>query len=259
MTSKTAEASLKLARLKRVVAQPITDQFIASAEDKWQRLSGIVLLLPHGFEGQGPEHSSARLERFLHLSADDNLQVVYPSTPAQYFHCLRRQVLRSWRKPLIVITPKSLLRHPKAVSTLEDCAKGSFQTIVPDTSNAKPTTIKTILLCTGKLYYDLEAHREENKRSDVAIIRLEQLTPLRADFLEKVLSVYPEGTPVHWVQEEPANMGAWIFIRVRFGEKLFGRFPLSGITRSASASPATGSPKRHKQEQADVIERAFGK
>jgi 2-oxoglutarate dehydrogenase E1 component len=241
------------------VAQPIVDQFIASAEDKWQRLSGLVLLLPHGFEGQGPEHSSARLERFLHLSAEDNIQVVYPSTPAQYFHCLRRQVLRRWRKPMIVITPKSLLRHPQAVSSLEDCAHGSFQRILPDRSGAKSETIRKVLLCTGKIYYDLEAHRQENKRHDVAIIRLEQLAPFRAELLEKVLGVYPDSTVVHWVQEEPANMGAWIFLRMQLGEKLFGRFAFTGISRPASASPATGSPKRHKLEQTDVIERAFGK
>jgi 2-oxoglutarate dehydrogenase E1 component len=238
-------------------AQPIVDQFIASAEDKWQRLSGLVLLLPHGMEGQGPEHSSARLERFLHLFAEDNLQVVYPTTPAQYFHCLRRQAVRSWRKPLIVMTPKSLLRHPKVVSSLDDCATGSFQRILADAAGKPAAEIKRVLLCAGKIYYELEAFREESKREDVAIIRIEQLAPLPAALLEQTLSSYREGTPVSWVQEEPANMGAWMFLRVRFGEKLFNRFPFAGITRPASASPATGSHKRHKQEQAEIIQRAF--
>ena len=238
-------------------AQPIVDQFIASAEEKWQRLSGLVLLLPHGMEGQGPEHSSARLERFLHLFADDNLQVVYPTTPAQYFHCLRRQALRSWRKPLIVMTPKSLLRHPKVVSTLEECDSGQFQPVLPDPAAKSPQQIKRVLLCSGKIYYELEAFREEKKRDDVALVRIEQLAPLRTDLLEHIVSVYPAGIPILWVQEEPANMGAWIFMRGRFGERLFSRFPFSGIARPAAASPATGSHKRHKQEQAELIERAF--
>ena len=239
------------------VAQPIVDQFIASAEDKWQQLSGLVLLLPHGYEGQGPEHSSARLERFLHLSAEDNLQVVYPTTPAQYFHCLRRQVLRSWRKPLIVMTPKSLLRHPKVVSTLDECANGTFQRILPD-ALARPTDqVRRVLLCAGKIYYELDAYRAESKRDDVAIVRLEQLYPLRIPSLQGILQSYPDGTPVFWVQEEPANMGAWEPLRIQFGEKLFGRFPLSGICRPVSATPATGSNRRHKQEQADIINRAF--
>ncbi len=166
-------------------AQVIIDQFITSAEDKWHRLSGLVLLLPHGFEGMGPEHSSARLERFLTLAAEDNIQIVQPTTPAQYFHLLRRQAIRNWRKPLIVFTPKSLLRHPKVVSSLEDCAHGNFQRVLPDDS--KSQNVKRILLCTGKVYYDLAAYREEHKRDDVAIIRLEQLYPLPAGLLEEAL------------------------------------------------------------------------
>jgi len=239
------------------VAQPIVDQFIASAEDKWQRLSGLVLLLPHGFEGQGPEHSSARMERFLHLAAEDNIQVVYPTTPAQYFHVLRRQALRRWRKPLILLTPKSLLRHPAVVSSLDDCAHGKFERIVPDTLDMPKEKVRRVVLCTGKIYYELDAHRREINAKDVALIRLEQLYPLRRELLEKTLAPYREGTPVLWVQEEPANMGAWIFMRMQFGEKLFGRFPFSAITRPASASPATGSARRHKQEQARIVERAF--
>jgi 2-oxoglutarate dehydrogenase E1 component len=241
------------------VAQPIVDQFIASAEDKWQRLSGLVLLLPHGFEGQGPEHSSARLERFLMLSAEDNIQVTYLTTPAQYFHLLRRQVLRPWRKPLVVMSPKSLLRHPKAVSTLDECAAGSFQRILPDSLNRPADQVTRIILCTGKVYYDLEAQREQTGREDVAIIRIEQLYPLRKEMLEQALSTYPQSTPVMWVQEEPENMGAWFYMRIHFGETIQARHPFSGITRASSASPATGSHKRHKQEQQEIINRAFEK
>jgi 2-oxoglutarate dehydrogenase E1 component len=240
------------------VAQPIVDQFIASAEDKWRRLSGLVLLLPHGFEGQGPEHSSARLERFLALAAEDNIQVVYPTTPAQYFHCLRRQALRRWRKPLIVITPKSLLRNPQCVSTLDECAVGTFERIVPDAAEVKPEQVERILLCSGKIFYELDAHRNETKRGDTAIIRLEQLYPLRLEALEKALAGYRDGTAAFWVQEEPVNMGAWRFLRAQFGENLLGRFPFSGIYRPESATPATGSHRRHKQEQAELVARAFG-
>ena len=240
------------------VAQPIIDQFIASAEEKWQRLSGLVLLLPHGYEGQGPEHSSARIERFLELAAEDNLQVVYPTTPAQYFHCLRRQALRSWRKPLVIITPKSLLRHPKAVSALADCASGEFQRVLGDASAKPAEHVERVILCTGKIYYELAAHREETKREDVAILRLEQLYPLGCQALETALAPYREGTSIFWVQEEPANMGAWGFLKMRFGERLFGHFPFEGIARPVAASPATGSHHRHKHEQADLIRRAFG-
>ena len=236
-------------------AQVIVDQFIASAEDKWRRLSGLVLLLPHGFEGQGPEHSSARLERFLSLAAEDNIQVVNPTTPAQYFHCLRRQILRRWRKPLVVMTPKSLLRFVKAVSTLEECAVGSFQRILPDPARPDPAQVKRILLCSGKIYYDLEKYREENARRDVAIIRIEQLYPLRRVELETALARYAEGTPVVWVQEEPQNMGAWHFLLVQVGREL--RNPFSGVYRERSASPATGSANRHKREQTELVKQAF--
>lgn len=239
------------------VAQPIVDQFIASAEEKWQRLSGLVLLLPHGFEGQGPEHSSARLERFLMLGVEDNLQVVYPTTPAQYFHCLRRQALRPWRKPLIVITPKSLLRHPKVVSSLDDCARGRFERILPDALIRPADQVKRVILCTGKIYYDLAEQREAAGRTEVAILRVEQLYPLRVETLETALAPYANGTPVLWVQEEPGNMGAWIYMRSQFGDTLCGRWPFSGVARPPSASPATGSHRRHKQEQAEIINHAF--
>lgn len=239
------------------VAQPIVDQFIASAEDKWARLSGLVMLLPHGFEGQGPEHSSARLERFLMLAAEDNIQVVYPTTPAQYFHVLRRQVLRPLRKPLVIMTPKSLLRHPKVVSSLEELGDGAFRPILPDPATPAPEKVKRILLCTGKIFYELEEQRAQAQRDDVAIIRIEQLYPLRRAELEAALSAYPSGTPVVWVQEEPANMGAWIYMRLNFLDHL-GKYPLTGITRAVSASPATGSHRSHKQEQQEIIARAFG-
>jgi len=239
------------------VAQPIVDQFIASAEDKWQRLSGLVLLLPHGFEGQGPEHSSARLERFLALSAEDNIQVVYPTTPAQYFHCLRRQVLRPWRKPLIVMTPKSLLRHPKVVSSLDDCQHGRFERVLADPEAPPKEQVRRILLCTGKVFYDLAEYREDKHLADVAILRIEQLYPLRHDLIEAALDGYPAGAPVLWVQEEPANMGAGNYMRIQFGDTLCGR-PFSSVARSVSATPSTGSHRRHKHEQAEILAQAFG-
>ena len=237
-------------------AQVIVDQFIASAESKWRRLSGLVMLLPHGFEGQGPEHSSARLERFLLLAAEDNLQVVNPTTPAQYFHLLRRQVLRPWRKPLVVMTPKSLLRHPRVVSRLLDLADGGFQRLIPD-SNPERHQVRRVLLCSGKIYYDLEKYREEQKRDDVAIVRLEQLYPLREQHLAAALDPYLDGTPVFWVQEEPENMGAWRYLLIHFGDRLLGRLPFAGISRPAAASPATGSHASHEREQAQIVDRAF--
>jgi 2-oxoglutarate dehydrogenase E1 component len=239
-------------------AQVVIDQFIVSAEEKWNRLSGIVLLLPHGFEGNGPEHSSARLERFLSLAAKDNIQVVSPTTPAQLFHCLRRQVLRVWRKPLVVMSPKSLLRHPKVTSSLDDCATGCFQRIIPDTAWLNAAEIKRIILCSGKIYYELEQKREELKRDDVAIVRMEQLYPLAKDLLLSVLSAYRPNTAVCWVQEEPENMGAWRFLRGHFGEKLFERYPLMGVYRQSAASPATGSASSHRLEQEKLLAAAFG-
>jgi 2-oxoglutarate dehydrogenase E1 component len=238
------------------VAQVIIDQFITSAETKWRRLSGLVMLLPHGFEGMGPEHSSARLERFLTLAAEDNIQIIQPTTPAQFFHALRRQAIRNWRKPLIVFTPKSLLRHPQVVSSLADCAHGIFKRVLPDDS--KSQNVKRILLCTGKVYYDLTAYREEHQRDDVAIIRLEQLYPLPAGPLDEALSGYADGTPVIWVQEEPANMGAWRYLHEKFGRKLFNRFPFAPVSRIESASPATGSSHAHKLQQAQLVACAFG-
>ena len=232
-------------------AQVVIDQFISSAEDKWNRLSGLALLLPHGFEGQGPEHSSARLERFLQLCAEDNIQVCYPTTPAQIFHLLRRQVMRPWRKPLVVLTPKSLLRHKAAVSTLDDLSKGSFRRIIWDHSIEKA---KRVLLCSGKVYYDLFAAREAKKRNDVAIVRIEQLYPLTDAALTEAVKPYP-GAALIWVQEEPFNMGAWYHLNARWPAAL-GK--LSCVSRPQSASPATGSEKSHKFEQQLLVDRAFG-
>src|SRR5690606_4737461 len=189
------------------VAQVIIDQFIASAEDKWRRLSGIVLLLPHGFEGMGPEHSSARLERFLSLAAEDNIQIVYPTTPAQYFHVLRRQGLRKWKKPLVVLTPKSLLRSSESASPLTELSHGRFQKIIPDRRPPAETGTRRILLCSGKIYFDLKAEREERKADDVAIVRLEQFYPIADELIAETLGRYRKETPVVWVQEEPRNMG----------------------------------------------------
>jgi 2-oxoglutarate dehydrogenase E1 component len=239
-------------------AQVVIDQFIVSAEEKWNRLSGIVLLLPHGFEGSGPEHSSARLERFLSLAAKDNIQVVSLTTPAQFFHCLRRQVLRVWRKPLVVMSPKSLLRHPKVTSSLDECAGGSFQRIIPDSGWLETSKVSRIIICCGKIYYELDQKRTELKRDDVAIIRMEQLYPLAKDLLLSVLTAYREKTPVVWVQEEPENMGAWRFLRGNFGDKLFDRYPLSGVYRQSAASPATGSSSSHRLEQEKLMAAAFG-
>jgi 2-oxoglutarate dehydrogenase E1 component len=235
-------------------AQVIVDQFIASAEAKWSRLSGLVLLLPHGMEGGGPEHSSARLERFLQLCAADNIQVCYPTTPAQYFHLLRRQVLRPLRKPLIVMTPKSLLRNPDAVSPIADLSQGHFQRVMASSS---PASIERILLCSGKVYFDLEAARKAGNLQQVAIVRLEQLYPFPGAELEAVLSGYPATANVYWVQEEPANMGAWWFIRSRFGERIDGR-NLYDVCRPESSSPAVGSSKVHKQQQEAIVKRALG-
>ncbi|HMR81366.1 MAG TPA: 2-oxoglutarate dehydrogenase E1 component, partial [Polyangiaceae bacterium] len=199
-------------------AQVIIDQFITSAEDKWKRLSGLVMLLPHGFEGQGPEHSSARLERFLVLAAEENIQIAQPTTPAQHFHLLRRQVLRPWRKPLVVFTPKSLLRHPRAVSTLEECATSNFQRVIPD-RDVDGRQVKRVLMCTGKIYYELLAHREKEGRDDVAIVRIEQLYPLPDSHIKDALQSFAADVPVVWVQDEPENMGAWRHFRARFGGK----------------------------------------
>ena len=239
------------------VAQVIVDQFISSSEDKWHRLSGLAMLLPHGFEGQGPEHSSARLERFLLLCAEDNMQVVNMTTPAQLFHALRRQVLRPWRKPLIIMSPKSLLRHRRAVSTLDELSDGEFQRIIPDDPAIDASKTRRLILCTGKIYYDLLDRRERDGVSDIGIMRVEQLYPLRADEIQERLAPYPAGVDLVWVQEEPWNMGAWYFMRARLPEILGNEVPLRCIARPESASPATGSGASHKLEQQLLLDEVF--
>jgi 2-oxoglutarate dehydrogenase E1 component len=242
-------------------AQVIVDQFITSSEDKWHRLCGLVMLLPHGYEGQGPEHSSARIERFLQNSAEDNIQVCNLTTPAQLFHALRRQVHRPWRKPLVIFSPKSLLRvaatakGPRPVSTIDDLASGQFHRVIGD-SSVDPSEVKRILLCTGKVYYDLAQTREQRGIKDVAIIRLEQLYPLNHE-LNDALAPFKDGTKLVWVQEEPTNYGPWYYILANLPQALGGRFPLSVVGRMASASPATGSKASHVLEQKRLIEEAF--
>jgi 2-oxoglutarate decarboxylase len=242
-------------------AQIIIDQFISAAEAKWGQPSGIVMLLPHGQEGGGPEHSSARLERFLQLCAENNMQVAYPTTPAQYFHLLRRQMRgggdrRGLRKPLVVMTPKSLLRHPKVVSTLDELATGSFRTVLDDTRVSDPASVTRILACTGKIYYELLAAHEA-RGGPFAIVRFEQLYPFpQAEFAE-VLRRYPAAQHVVWVQEEPRNMGAWSSIRGRIQPMLGPNQAIGYAGRPRSASPAPGSPKVHQREQAHLIEAAF--
>ena len=238
-------------------AQVIIDQFIASAEDKWNRLSGLVMLLPHGFEGQGPEHSSARLERFLNIAAEDNIQVCQPTTPAQFFHLLRRQVHRKWKKPLVVMTPKSLLRHKECVSELEDFANGTFQPILPDPQPPATNKIKQVLLCSGKIYFELIEKRQEIGDQQTMIVRVEELYPFPVEPLEKLLADVPDETTVAWVQDEPSNMGAWGYLRIHFGERFLWRFPFERISRPASASPATGSSQSHKIEQERLLNAAF--
>ncbi len=237
-------------------AQVIIDQFISSSEDKWHRLSGLVMLLPHGFEGQGPEHSSARLERFLALSAEDNMQVVNLTSAAQIFHALRRQVMRPWRKPLIVMSPKSLFRMHESSSSLDEIATGSFQRIIPDREVTGKKT-KRVLCCSGKVYYELAAHRKKESRDDVAIVRFEQLYPLRPEEVRETFAAYESGTDVVWVQEEPFNSGAWYFMNARLPTILEHRFALRCVSRVESASPATGSLGAHELEQHQLMEEAF--
>jgi 2-oxoglutarate dehydrogenase E1 component len=234
-------------------AQIIIDQFISAAEDKWWAMNGLVMLLPHGYEGQGAEHSSARMERYLTMCAENNMQVVNCTTPANFFHVLRRQLKRDFRKPLIVFTPKSLLRHPKCISTQAELLKGQFQEVLEDTT-VKADKVEKVLFVSGKLYYELVDYREKNNIEDTAIVRIEQLYPLPLHHLEAVVSQYKNQKKLVWVQEEPENMGAWSYLLRRFR-----KLNLELVARHSSGSPATGSSKRHAIEQRDLIERAFDK
>jgi 2-oxoglutarate dehydrogenase E1 component len=238
------------------VAQCIVDQFITSAEDKWKRLSRLVMLLPHGFEGQGPEHCSARLERFLLLTAEHNVIVTQPSTPAQYYHLLRRQVLSKWSKPLVVLTPKSLLRHPGCTSTLDEISTGHFRKILPD-DRPQGSATRRVIFCTGKAYYDLFEERKRLACDDIALMRIEQFYPLDVADVMKSLECYAKGTPVVWYQDEPSNMGAWQFVKMRWGDEIVKRHTLSLISRPESASPATGSLRSHKLEEKEILAQAF--
>ena len=234
-------------------AQVIVDQFLSSSEDKWNRLSGLTLFLPHGYEGQGPEHSSARLERFLQLSAEDNIQVCNPTTPVQLFHMLRRQVRRNWRKPLVVMTPKSLLRTRASFSPLEEFLRGSFHRVIDD--QVDPAKVRRLMFCSGRLYYDLVAEREQRQRWDVAIVRIEQLYPFPNDDIAQIFGRYEKAEKVLWVQDEPSNMGAWFFVRHLLASH--GRGEPQYVGRAESASPATGTPESHKLEHQMMMDEAF--
>jgi 2-oxoglutarate dehydrogenase E1 component len=243
-------------------AQIIIDQFLASAETKWGQASGLVLLLPHGYEGQGPEHSSARVERFLHLCAENNMQVGNCTTPAQYFHILRRHMRgeaggKPVRKPLVLFTPKSMLRHPRAISRIEDFTSGQFYEVLDD-STVQPGAAKRILFCSGKIYYDLTQARQERNRPDVVIVRVEQMYPFPQAQIEAILGRYSPGAEVYWVQEEPRNMGPWRFIHENLQPLLdVTRRTLFYAGRPEGASPSAGSLKRHEQEHSDLVSDSF--
>jgi multifunctional 2-oxoglutarate metabolism enzyme len=240
-------------------AQTIVDEFISSSEQKWGQRSSVVLLLPHGFEGQGPDHSSGRIERFLQLCAEDNMTVAMPSTPASYFHLLRWHAYHEPRRPLIVFTPKSMLRLKAAASAVEDFTSGRFLPVIPETvDDIDPAGVRRVLLCSGKIYYDLLAERAKRATSggeQVAILRVEQLAPLPATEIVEAVSAYPDAQLL-WVQEEPANQGPWPFMALNLPAHLGGR-QLVCVSRAASASPAAGSHKKHDLEQRALVERAL--
>lgn len=238
-------------------AQVVIDQFISSGEQKWGRMCGLVMLLPHGYEGQGPEHSSARLERYLQLCAEQNMQICVPSTPAQVYHMLRRQALRDMRRPLIVMSPKSLLRHPLAVSTLEELAEGEFQPAISEIDQLDPQQIKRVILCSGKVYYDLLEQRRSNKQIDVAIVRIEQLYPFPHRAVEQALAPYRHVKDFVWCQEEPLNQGAWYCCQHNFWEMMPVGASLRYAGRAASASPAVGYMSVHLKQQQDLVNDAL--
>jgi 2-oxoglutarate dehydrogenase E1 component len=238
-------------------AQVVFDQFISSGEQKWGRLCGLTMLLPHGYEGQGPEHSSARLERFLQLCADHNMQVVVPSTPAQIYHMLRRQVVRPMRRPLVVMTPKSLLRHPLCTSTLEELANGTFQNVIGEIDEIDASKVDRVVFCSGKVYYELLQKRREDKLNNVAIIRVEQLYPFPHDEIAELLVQYSHVTDYVWCQEEPQNQGAWYCSQHHFRLAIPKGADLTYAGRNASAAPACGYPTMHKQQQQDLIDAAL--
>jgi len=240
-------------------AQVVIDQFIASGEVKWGRVNGLTLMLPHGYEGQGPEHSSARLERFMQLAADTNMQIVQPTTASQIFHVLRRQMVRDLRKPLIIFTPKSLLRNKDATSPVSEFTKGGFQTIIGESKDIKGDKVKRVLVCSGKVYYDLVKKREELGADDVAILRAEQLYPFPHKAFAAELKKYPNATELVWTQDEPQNQGAWFFVQHYIHENMSSGQKLGYSGRAASASPAVGYSHLHQEQQKALVEGAFGK
>jgi len=242
-------------------AQVVIDQFIVSGEHKWQRLCGLTMLLPHGYEGAGPEHSSARLERFLQLCAEHNIQVCIPSTPAQVYHMLRRQIKRPLRKPLVVMTPKSLLRHKLAISTLEELCDGQFQTVIKEVDELPAKAVKRAVLCSGKVYYDLLQRRRDLERHDVAIIRIEQLYPFPHDELAEALAPYKGLKSIVWCQEEPKNQGAWYPSQhhmQRVATEHNKKLVLEYAGRASSAAPAAGYMSLHLEQQEQLIAEALG-
>ncbi|HWR86499.1 MAG TPA: multifunctional oxoglutarate decarboxylase/oxoglutarate dehydrogenase thiamine pyrophosphate-binding subunit/dihydrolipoyllysine-residue succinyltransferase subunit, partial [Rhodoglobus sp.] len=236
-------------------AQIVIDEFISSAEQKWGQRSSVVLLLPHGYEGQGPDHSSARIERYLQLCAEDNMTIARPSTPASYFHLLRRQAYARPRRPLVVFTPKAMLRLRGATSEVADFTSGRFEPVIDDTRVADKASVRRVLLTSGKIYYDLIGELDKRGIQDIAVVRLEQYYPVPVEQLNTALAQYPDADLV-WTQDEPENQGAWPFICIETSKHLDGR-TVSVASRPASASPATGSSKRSAQEQADLIDRAL--
>jgi 2-oxoglutarate dehydrogenase E1 component len=238
-------------------AQVVIDQFISSGEAKWGRLCGLTLFLPHGYEGQGPEHSSARLERFLQLCAEHNIQVCVPSTPAQMFHMLRRQMVRRFRKPLIVMTPKSLLRHKMSVSSLETLSTGEFQVIIPESEELDTAKVDRLVLCSGKVYYDLLEARQVHGLGNVAIARIEQLYPFPLEQYAALIDEYRHVNDIVWCQEEPQNQGAWYQIRHRLQEPLEDQQNLYYAGRASAAAPASGIFKVHLQQQQALVEAAL--
>ena len=241
-------------------AQVVIDQFIASGEVKWGRVNGLVMMLPHGYEGQGPEHSSARLERFMQLAADNNMQVCQPTNAAQIFHLLRRQMVRMFRKPLVILTPKSLLRNKDATSPMSDFTTGEFRTVIGDTkADLDAAKVKRVIMCSGKVYYDLVKKREDKKSADVAIIRVEQLYPFPHKAFVAELKKYPNATELVWCQEEPQNQGAWFFVQHYIHENMLDGQKLGYAGRAASASPAVGYAHLHQEQQKALLDQAFGK
>ncbi|HCT31439.1 MAG TPA: 2-oxoglutarate dehydrogenase E1 component, partial [Bacteroidales bacterium] len=235
------------------VAQVIVDQYISSAHDKWSMMNGLVMLLPHGYEGQGPEHSSARMERYLTLCANNNMQIANCTTPANLFHLLRRQLKRDFRVPLIEFTPKSLLRHPKCISEIGELADGNFKEIIDDDNN-DVNEVKRVAFCSGKIYYDLLQRKEEYNARDIALVRIEQLYPFPKKQVLDIISKYQNTIKWLWVQEEPQNMGAWNFIRDQITD-----IKLELVSRASSGSPAVGLSKIHALEQEDIIGKVFRK